>query len=258
LEWFVYKTPAGRIRRIDFTCEPYDYWEFLGANDRARVVALYRAYIDPSIPESDLFPGGGPYDMFNPWNTEKGAMHLTDGPNSLGAEINLVAGATVTWQKDGVPVTDPLQFIRCGGFGGEVRSSDPRIGWDIGNLARLGFAITLRNPIGLLIDGLDDTGFLKPDGTPAGDYWRVRRGGGGHIVRATYEVPAAEGFVVGDMTIGGQRVEFGGQVAEHVAMKVVGVACRQGSFSNVPQTCGVAAPGGFGLVAPSRKNTRLQ
>ena len=260
LEWFVYKNDAGKIRRIDFTCEPYDYWTFLGENAPDKVLELYRRHIDPAVTREDLFPEGGAYNILNPFNTGKGAMHLTHGANSLGAEINLVAGATVLWQKDGQPVTDPLQLIRCGEFGGEVRSSDPRIGWDIGNLARLGFAITLRNPVGLLIDGLDDTGFLKPDGSPAGDYWRVLRGFSGGTVRATYEVPAAEGFVVGDLTIGGHRVEYGGQVAEHVTMKVVGVACRAGSFANVPQTCGEAGPAGFGIVAraPRRFSRRTE
>ena len=257
LEWFAYKNGDGKILRIDFTCEPYDYWTFLGVHAPAKLLELYQTHIDPSIRHVDLFPGGG-YDRLNPWNTEKGAMHLTHNANSLGAEINLVAGATVLWQKDGNPVTDPLQFIRCGGFGGEVRSSDPRIGWDIGNLARMGFAITLKNPVGLLIDGIDDTGFLKPDGTPAGNYWRVLRGFSGGAVRATYQVPASEGFAVGDLTIGGNKVEFGGQVAEHVTMKVVGLACRPGSFSNVPRACGVPGPAGFGMIARPGMGSRLE
>jgi hypothetical protein len=96
--------------------------------------------------------------------------------------------------------------------------------------------------VGLLIDGIDDTGFLKPDGSPVGDYWRVLRGFAGGTVRATYEVPAGEGFVVGDITIGGQNIEYGGQLAEHVTMKVVGVACRPGSFSNTPQAGGGRGP----------------
>lgn len=257
LEWFVYKNSEEKITRIDFTCEAHDYWDFLGSHLPDRVLELYRRFIDPAIPRSDLFPGGR-YDKFNRWNTELGAMHLTHGANTLGAELNLVAGATVIWEKDDTIVSDPLQLIRCGGFGSEQRSSDPRIGWDINNLARLGFAITLKNPVGLLIDGLDDTGFLKPNGSPAGNYWRVLRGFEGGTVRATYEVPASAGFVVGDMTIGGRKVEFGGQVAEHVTMKVVGVACRAGSFSNTPLTCGEEGPAGYGDVTRVRRGKRLE
>jgi len=248
LEWFVHKNPAGKITRVDFTCEAWDYWNFLGQNAPAQVLALYQTHIDPAITHVDLFPGGS-YNRLNRWNTELGAMHLSHGANTLGAEINLVAGATVLWENGGRLVTDPLQLIQCGGFGDEIRSSDPRIGWDINNLARLGFAITLKNPVGLLIDGIDDTGFLKPDGSPAGSYWRVLRGFPGGTVRATYEVPAAEGFVVGDITIGGERIEYGGQLADHVTMKVVGTACRPGSFSNAPQSCGVPGPAAFSRAA---------
>jgi hypothetical protein len=258
LEWFAHKR-AGKIVRVDFTAEAWDYWAFLGAQalalpaldrNNSKLVQLYRRYVDPSIRIEDLVDGFGTYDRFNAWNTTNGAMHLTNRPNSLGAEINLVALATRLFQKDGQAVTDPLQLIRVGGFGAETRSSDPRIGWDVNNLARLGFAITLDNPVGLLIDDLDDSGFQKPDGTPAGNYWKVQRGFSGGTLRATYEVPAAEGFVVGDLLVGGRRVEFGGQIAEHVTMKVVGLACRANSFSNTPTVVTEPGPGVFGL-APS-------
>jgi hypothetical protein len=148
-------------------------------------------------------------------------------------------------------VTDPLQLVRCGGSGDEVRASDPRIVWDVNNLARLGYAITLDNPIGLLIDDLDDSGFLKPNRTPVGNYWKVLRGFSGGIVRASYEVPASESFVVGEILVGGREVDFGGQIAEHVTMKVVGLACRPGTFNNTPLSCGGLGPGTFGLVAPA-------
>jgi hypothetical protein len=261
LEWFVHRNAAGKISRVDFTCEAWDYWDFLGATAPDTLLKLYQRYIDPSIRKADLFTGGT-YEKLNRWNTEKGAMHLTEGANSLGAEINLVAGATVLWQNGGKVVTDSLQLVQCGGFGDPVRSSDPRIGSDLNSLARMGFAITLKNPVGLLIDGIDDTGFLKPDGKPAGNYWKMLRGFDGGAVRATYEVPAGEGFVVGDMTIGGLKVEYGGQLAEHVTMKVVGIACRPGSFSNTPQTCGTPGPPGFGAVGleedvrPTRRTRR--
>ena len=258
LEWFVYRNPAGKITRVDFTCEAYDYWDFLGSRAPSTVLTLYQRHIDPSIVHTDLFtgPGAGTYNKLNRWNTGKGAMHLTHNANSLGAEINLVAGATVLWQHGGEPVTDSLQLVNCGGFGDEVRSSDPRIGSDINSLARLGLAITLKNPVGLLIDGLDDTGFLKPDGSPAGNYWRMLRGFDGGTVRATYEVPAGEGFVVGDMTIGGLKIEYGGQIAEHVTMKVVGQACRAGSFSNAPLACGTAGPPSFESVSAAAAAAR--
>jgi hypothetical protein len=264
LEWFVHKNSAGKITRVDFTAEAWDYWEFLGDHgmadkENSKILELYRRFIDPAVQASEIFTGsGGTYEKFNQWNTAKGAMHLTHGSNTLGAEINLAARATVLWEHNGVPVTDPLQLINAGRFGSRVRSSDPRIGWDVNNLARLGFMVTLASPVGLLIDSLDDTGFLKPDGTPVGNYWNVLRGFGGGILRATYEVPAAEGFLVGDITIGGQPVEFGGQIAEHVVMKLVGQACRfPGRGASPAKPTSESGPGLFGLAPRDESGTLI-
>jgi hypothetical protein len=72
----------------------------------------------------------------------------------------------------------------------------------------------------------DDTGFEKPDGMPVGDYWTVERGDKGAALRLRYEVPEAEGFLVGDIRIGGRPITTGGQLAEHIVMAahiVVGV-----------------------------------
>jgi hypothetical protein len=63
------------------------------------------------------------------------------------------------------------------------------------------------------------------------------------IVRATFEVPAAEGYSVSDIKIGNDKIEFGGQIAEFVTVKLTGVACRKGHFHNQPLGCeGGAAP----------------
>ena len=70
----------------------------------------------------------------------------------------------------------------------------------------------------------DDTGWTRPDGSPVGSYWKVVRGTPGAALRVTYEVPPEEGFVVGDIRIGGRRIEFGGQIAEHVTMAAHAVA----------------------------------
>jgi hypothetical protein len=70
----------------------------------------------------------------------------------------------------------------------------------------------------------DDTGWTKPDGTPVGDYWRISRGTAGAALRLEYEVPAGEGFVVGDIRIGGRPIKWGGQIAEHVTVMVGGIA----------------------------------
>ncbi len=263
-EWFVHRDGTGKITRVDFTSEASDYWDFLGEqaaamSDKTQSVLyrLYTQHVASGIPVADLFLPNGDYNPLNVWNTERGAMHLTQPNNNLNAEVDLVGRATVLFDNGvGDPVNDPLQLIRDGGFGGEVRSSDPRIGWDVNNLARLGLALTLDNPIGLMIDGLDDSGFQRPDGSPAGSYWRVVRGFSGGTVRASYEVPAAEGFVVGDMLIGGRPIEYGGQIAEHITIKVVGVACHfPGMITDVTHPTGQPVPVTFRAVRPLPKGS---
>jgi len=242
LEWFTHKNSSGLITRVDFTAEAFDYWEFLYRQaspladpNSSKIVELYRKYIDPSVTFADLTRSPGLYDIFNRWNTEFGAMHLTNGPNNLFAEVHLAADATVL-VKDaaGMPVTDALQLATITRAGAMWRSSDPRINWDVNQLARAGYKITLANPVGLLIDDLDDSGFTTKYDQPAGNYWRVLRGFSGGILRAVYEVPTSEGFVVGEMKIGGRRIEYGGQIAEHITMKLVGQAWDEGGIRNTP------------------------
>ena len=52
----------------------------------------------------------------------------------------------------------------------------------------------------------------------------IVRGSPGQILRLEYRVPPGAGFVVGDIRIGGRRIEWGGQIAEHVTCTVGGVA----------------------------------
>ena len=267
VEWFTHKNDSGLITRVDFTSEAWDYWKFLfdqaklspiGERDDSKIVELYRRYIDPAVTFADLDDGAGEYNVQNQWNTSRGAMHLGCRPNYLEAEIQLAAVATLLVANGATPITDPLQLAQTLPVHTMWRSSDPRILWDVNQLARAGFKITLANPVGLLIDDLDDSGFTKPNGDPAGNYWRVLRGFNGGILRAVYEVPPGEGFVVGEMKIGGELIKYGGQIAEHVTVKLVGQAWEAASISNTPipaSAFGPLVPSGpppiFGLLGPT-------
>jgi hypothetical protein len=211
--------------------------------DLQKLLALYRQYISPDVQLNDLLDASSNYDRLNQWNTQNGAMHLNQPNNTLGAEINIAAFATILRQKAGVVLTDPDELIRCAQFGAPGRASDPTIGAAVNALAREGYAVTLQNPIGLYIDGLNAAGWTKPDGSPADPgYWQILRGSPGATLRAVYEVPTSEGFTVSDVLIGGEPIEFGGQIAEHITMKLTGVACRKGQIQNQAFGCEGAAP----------------
>jgi hypothetical protein len=253
LEWHVEKNGAGKITRVTFTCEPPEYWEALAqgypdsfegqkipgvVGDQQKVLQLYRQFISPDVQMSDLFSGPGQkYNRLNKWNTKRGAMHLQQRNNTLGAEIFIGGDATVLRQKNGQILTDPVELTDCGGFGVSLRASDPHIGSEVNTLARQGFAITLQNPVGLYMEKPDTTGWQTPDGTDPATFWTRLRGTEDATVRAAFEVPASKGYAVGDIKIGGAAIEFGGQIAEHVTVKLTGIACRQGTKLNAAEAC---------------------
>jgi hypothetical protein len=181
------------------------------------VAGIYQTLLGTAVSEADLRVGGpgSAYNQFNPFNTTDGIVHLIQGINTLTAALGLAQDSIHTGAaRDNYETAPP----------GLRTSVDPRVKFDIGALARKPLSITLREPIGLYITGYDDTGWTKPNGTPVGDYWRIVRGSPGQILRLEYEVPAGESFVVGDISIGGRPIEWGGQIAEHVTVMIAGIA----------------------------------
>jgi hypothetical protein len=255
LEWFVHRDANGKIIKVDFTCEAYDYFEFLGATNKQALIALYRQHIDPSVTEGDLFKNGQ-YFPWNRINLQKGAMHLTNPANALGAEIKLAADATVRRADAHGEPTSAEALIKCARFGELKRNSDPKIGFEINQLARAGYAVTLTDPVGLYMVGFDDAGWQFADGTPAADFMRIVRGQPGRAIRAVYELPAelkAKGLTVSDVTIGGTPITFGGQIAEHITMGIEGAACRKGTLQNSLSPCGAIPPSDTGAAAIASK-----
>ena len=252
-EWSVARDGDGKISRVTFTSEPGFYWEFLARRDRKKVLALYRDHVDPAVAEEDLFPGGGDYDPQNQWNssTTDGAMHLIQPSNTLGAEIELAAAATVVRRKGQRVITAEQELIECSLFGEPGRNSDPHIGGEVNEVARLGGDVTIADPIGLYIDRLVTAGWETLDGTDPQNYWSTTRGVKGHAVRAVYEVPPGTGYVVGDILIDGQPIEFGSQIAERLFIRISGVGCRFDAAKVVPRPCVEAGGPAIVGVAPT-------
>jgi hypothetical protein len=215
-EWRAIRNSAGKITKVIFTTETPEYWEHLWAVSRPTVVALYRALVSPAVVEADL---GTPavYNRRNDWNTTDGIVHFIQTINTLDAALGLAQGSVNSGGARDNYEASP----------GPRTSVDPRVAIDIGALARKGLSITLREPIGLYIAGWDDSGWTKPSGAPVGNYWTIVRGAPGRVLRLEYQVPAGEGFVVGDIRIGGRPIEWGGQIAEHVTCTIVGIAGRR-------------------------------
>jgi hypothetical protein len=277
-EWHVDRDEQGRIVKVTFTSEPPEYWQALHGDtivdgnyssrvyeftgDRRLLLDLYREYVSPEVRLEDLecaddlvdltdprnplvLYGKGQYNPYNRWNTTGGIMHLTHPANTLQAEVNLGAVATILYQAYDRPVVDPEALILAAAFGGPNRTSDPTIGATVNQLAAAGAYITLRNPVGLAMHHLDLAGFTTPSGEPVSqDFFKVLRGSevGGLIERAVFAVPAGEGYTVSDLRIGGVPITHGAQIAEHIVVNIVGRAGGLGTFDNErvpPRTSGM-------------------
>lgn len=253
-EWSVFRQAGTqKILKVTFTSEAPEYWEFLAAARPGQVVELYRQHVDPGIQPKDLFRSDSTYNPRNRWNdsTDSGAMHLIQGANTLGAEIELAAVATIVRRRNGGFLTSERELIECGRYGEPERFSDPHIGAEVNALARQRADITLANPVGLCIAGLSVAGWQTPDGSNPLDYWKVTRGTPEKAVRAVYEVPADKGFVVGDITIGGRKIEYGAQIADMITIKLTGLATRigQSTAAAVAGCVGEGEPADVGLEA---------
>ncbi|MFD3939904.1 hypothetical protein ACFWSF_34170 [Streptomyces sp. NPDC058611] len=236
-EWSVTRNSENEITKVTFTCEGPEYWELLADYNPAKVLELYQTYVSADVIESDLFVDGV-YAKVNKWNnfTNGGAMHLIQPNNTLGAEIELAAAATVRRVVDGRELTGADELIECSAYGVGDRHSDPHIGASVNELARELADITLTDPVGLYFDDLATDGWDTPDGSDPKSYWTYLRGDAHHPVRAVYEVPAEKDFTVSDITIGARPISTGAQIADFITIKLTATACRFGRSTAQPRT----------------------
>lgn len=259
-EWSVTRGSDGKITRVTFTCEGPEYWDVLAETRPDSVLALYREHVDPAVAQGDLFDASGSYIRRNNWNstTTHGAMHLVQEDNTLGAEIELVAAASIVRVIDGRELTGEQELINCGRYGAAQRNSDPHIGGVVNGVARLKADLALSNPVGLYFGDLSTAGWETPDGSDPKTYWTYVRGSAGFPVRAVYEVPGEQGFVVGDITIYGDPIDFGAQISDFISIKAIAVACRLGQSTAAPMTgCVENIPGLAAALSAARRKSRL-
>ncbi|KAL4457706.1 hypothetical protein ABPG75_012571 [Micractinium tetrahymenae] len=220
-EWSVDRNAEGKITRITVTCEGPEYWAYLAATQPDTVVQLYQQNVNPAVTKADLFDSNGKYITRNKWNTNSstGAMHLVQRNNTLSAEIELAAGASiVSARADGSVITDSQELIQCAKYGVATRFSDPFIGASVNQLARGGALIAVADP--------------APDGTDVSEFWTWTRGADGLRLRAVFEVPAGKCYVVGDIQQQSDTyfgpIKYGAQIIDFVKIKLTGLAFNLG------------------------------
>jgi hypothetical protein len=236
-EWSVERGEDGKITRITFTTEVPEYWEHVARKDPDLLLEMYQQFVDPRVERRDLFDGGK-YVRRNRWNesTEGRLAHFVQRSNNLFAAIALVAPATILRERDGNPVTDRQELVVCGGLGNPFRNSDPQIAEIVNDAASSGNEITLLDPVGLYLDGLQSAGMETPDDADAAEFWRVERGTPGHAVRASFAVPEDLDYVVGDIKVNGLPITRGAQVADEVRVRI-GAVVKPADHQPVRSPC---------------------
>lgn len=262
LEWFVVRDPiTNRITRIDFTAEAPEYWETLAEGDPNLAQKLYSEFLGVNVPKDDLFfrtdvlcpeivkvSNGfqiagytplpdyekGQYNRHNKWNTELGAVHLTQSNNTLFAEINLAARATQRFaiRPDLNAAVDRFALTACGGYGALNRNSDPTIGQAVNTLALSGFKAMVSNPIGLYIGEVDVGSFRDPNGNaiPRDEILTIHRGtfsdedGLARVLRFSIHPPVGAAYGLETCTFDGHALTTGGPIARRTTVVIHGIA----------------------------------
>jgi hypothetical protein len=230
-EWHTTRRPEdNKIVKVVFVTETPEYWRVLARTSPERLVQLYQELVSPEVQEADLFEeqlteDGAIEKVYvagNRWNTTDGIVHFIVSINNLTLAVSLARGGA-TGRRPLDAYADPDH--------NKPQSVDNYLPRDVNALVRnKGRRVAVQDPVGLYIDGWDDTGWTKPDGSPVGNYWRIVRGVPGRALRVEYEVPKdveeREGFVVGDIRIGGRPITYGGQIAEHMTSSLPIVVYR--------------------------------
>ena len=239
-EWSVHRSNDGRILWIDFTSEGPEYWEILAERQPDTLLALYQKYISPEVERDDVFPTNDKYSRTNRWNnsTTNGAMHLIQAANTLGAEIELAAGASIVRRRGGALLTQEQDLINCSQYGAPKRHSDPHIGAEVNKFAREGRLVSLSDPVGLFIQGCDFSGFEMPTTNVSADQcWKVQRGAQDRALRVRFAPPDGETFTVSDLTIDGVPIGYGGQIADKISIGLAAWASSDTAHLRIVDGC---------------------
>ncbi|GAB1206309.1 hypothetical protein APSETT445_004994 [Aspergillus pseudonomiae] len=149
------------------------YWQFLASYQKADFLKLMRdlnSGFASQMSDTDFFLTDpmtksevcNPGNQWNLVNTTGTIAHLVRPNNTLSAEIDIGAQATVIRKDDhGNVIEDKDDLIKCSKYsnGVQVGNSDPNIGKAINDLPRKGASLTIAEPVALYILNFDTSNF---------------------------------------------------------------------------------------------------
>lgn len=255
LEWKAVRGAGGRVERYVFTTESPEYWSFLAEHDRAALLDCYRELVGREVAWDELTFAhdvwdrdgagrpllryrAGTYNPWNPVNRDEALIHLSHPDNSLDAELDLLARASIQrLDAQGRRIADRRRLACCGDFGNPDRHSDPTIGFTVHALVGQGYSVTAADPVGIYLGGLDTGRLSGPRGEPVDDWWVVTRGQGEHAVRAELRPPPGATFGVSDLRVKGGPLTHGGQLAELINVVLYLGAVKRSLPPPPPRRC---------------------
>lgn len=259
LEWRAQKDKSGKIARYVFTAEGPEYWEHIAKVDPDLLLDLYKALVgrkvelaeltfdrDVFVVDDDnkpqLFKRKGDYNRWNDVNLQEGPIHLTHPANTLGAEINLAARATIQrMDANHQIINEARRLACCSDFGDPNRSSDPTIGQLVNATVRGGTSITLHNPVALYIRSFDEGRITSSSGESlAGKgWWKITRGDSEAQMglRAELSPPAGANITLDQVRVKNEPLTSGGQLAELITMVLYASTLNLGVQESPPQRC---------------------
>lgn len=231
-EWFTKRSaPGGDVLQVDVTTELPEYFGFLAQRlSRAEFGNVYRQ-LYPAATDAQLFTAGA-YNPLNRWNTSEGAMHLIGNINDLDPNaLGVIAGA-LPWRFSASGRVIDVQDCGMGQF-----HADPTLVANINRMAREGRAITVADPLGIYIIDIDTSGWKTPDGSDPRALLTFSRGTPPMHLRVV--PPAGAPFRLSEVTIGGEPIRFGAQIAERTMVAITMMVGPPGEFRfTTGITCG--------------------
>ncbi|OYU75558.1 MAG: hypothetical protein CFE32_13845 [Alphaproteobacteria bacterium PA3] len=240
-EWRIERDAATqRLQRVVFTVESPEYWMALHtgrlphlrsddapwqplfdfAGSPTLVARLYSTLLGQEVAAQDLCDVGGSYDVHNRWNTSHGIVHLTHPVNALCTHVRLCADSTVCrHDRTGRLITEATAFCCAQPSGDPNTHADPTIAGSVNALVRQGAWVALADPVGIVIDDVDISGWSLPNGVSPLDCLQIVRGEPGSILRLVVQAPPNSGLLLDELRIGGEPLRHGGQIAECITVK---------------------------------------
>jgi hypothetical protein len=222
LEWRTVRGPDGTIRRVELTTELRDYWHVLAAHEPERAVDLVGELTGCAIAARELQRPG----RFN--DGRDGICFMTHRSNDLAALAKLAAAAAMPCAAGNRRATADEAIPLLGDAAVAGRASDPVIVEALGRLASERRLVALADPVGVYVAGVEHTRLRTPDGSAVPAEWFAPSRGDQRLV---LEVPAGEGFAVGDLVDAASErpIRHGGQIAELVRLRVMFRASAAGA-----------------------------